>query len=339
MTTYRGFETYNKFKKNIRDVKQIYDLTYHLYLTERDRLESELPKAKNKVITVKTSIGEIEHSLASLYQRLKSSYPFKLRQLLLINSITSLEVYLTDVVYEVFTRDIKPFKEDAPIQLQKNYLLNLNSLSELQEKLIRKDIRNLTSGGLQVIDKYYLKLFGVDFKNLGISYNDIEEIHTRRHLFVHRDGVVDSEYSRKYPTYNFEDGHQIKIEHEYFIQSLDKLSEFAGLINRKLLELFPDEIRNPKYKNGLASYDFSKANLLVEIALINDNYDIDEYFENLTVRGLILKDFIVQVTKMEKSCFLFLSGEKEEIMRFFKPIKENCEIKIIRIIEMKNNAS
>lgn len=339
MNPHRGFESYNKFKKNIRDIKQLYDITYHLYIQEHDRLESEVPKAKKSLVTIKTSVGGIEHSLTSLYQRLQSSYPFKLRQLLLINAITSMEVFLTDVVYEIFQRDISPFKEDTPVSLQKNYLLSLSSLKELQEKIIRKEIRNLTSGGLQIIEKYYKKKFNVDFKNLGVSLNDIEEIHTRRHLFVHRDGIVDAEYSNKYPSQGYTEAQQIKIEHDYLIEALDKLSQFSALVNKKLLELFPSEIRKPKYKMGIASFDLGKKNLMIEIGLSSENYDYENFLDSLQVRGVHLKNFVTQITIMEKSIFIFLSGDKELIMRFFKPIKDNDNLSIIRIIELKNNDS
>ena len=38
----RGFESYNKFKTNVKDSRQIYDITFHLYQSETIKLEKEL---------------------------------------------------------------------------------------------------------------------------------------------------------------------------------------------------------------------------------------------------------------------------------------------------------
>ena len=182
----RGFEAYNKFKNDLKDSRQIYDITYHLYQTEKIRLDGELNNGSEVNPTLKTSIGSIEHSPTALNRRLQYLYPYKLRQLILISTITALEVYLTDVILEIFKRDIKPFKVNEPVTFQKNYLLSVASISKIQNDLIKKDFRSLTSGGMKEIEKYYKKMFEIDIKNLGINFQDIEEIHTRRHLFVHR---------------------------------------------------------------------------------------------------------------------------------------------------------
>lgn len=82
---------------------------------------------------------------------MKKSYPYKLRQLLLVSSITSLEVYLTDVIYEVF-ESIRLNKE-SPSSFQKLFVEFELDMRTPRENY-SKDIRNLTSGGLQIIEKY-----------------------------------------------------------------------------------------------------------------------------------------------------------------------------------------
>jgi hypothetical protein len=331
----RGFESYNKLKNNLKDSRQIYDITYHLYQTERIRLKAELTSGQKINPTLNTSIGSIEHSPTSLYQRLETLYPFKLRQLLLISAITSLEVYLTDVILEIFERDITPFKKKEPITFQKNYLLSLSSIRKIQQDLISKDFRNLTSGGLNQIEKYYKKMFDIDLKNLGINFNEIEEIHIRRHLFVHRNGITDTDYVAKFPEYGFRVSEQIKIEHQYLIDSLNKISDFAGSINSSILGKFPIKTRETKYHIGIKEFDNQLKSLMVDISILQSSFDHVEFLNNLTVRGLNLSDFIVQIVTVDNSCLVFLNGKQSDLSAFYNAIDEHEHLSINKTIELK----
>lgn len=331
----RGFESYNKFKTNLKDSRQIYDITFHLYQVEKLRLEIELKKNIKINPTLKTIVDSVDHNPTALYQRLESLYPYKLRQLILISSITALEVYLTDVILEIFERDMTPFKVCEPVTYQKNYLLSISSIAKIQTDLISKDIRNLTSGGLKEIDKYYKKVFEIDIKNLGFSFPVIEEIHTRRHLFVHRNGITDSEYVNKFPLFGFKVAQQIKIDHNYIIESLNNLTEFADLINKEILKKFPDINRQPKYHVGTKAFGKDLKNLMLEISILEEKFDHIQYLNDLTVHGLKLSSFIVQMTTIDNTCIVFLSGKQSELSSFYKPIIEHKSMIINKTIEIR----
>ena len=132
----RGFESFTRFKNSIKDSKHILDITLHLYSDALDLLEDKLEILGDKPDSFKTSTNLIDHSTKALHERLQNRYPDKLKQLLLINLITSLEVYLTDVILEVFQRDMQPFKHEEAISLQRNYLLSLGSIDTLKESII-----------------------------------------------------------------------------------------------------------------------------------------------------------------------------------------------------------
>lgn len=328
----RGFESYTVLKNNIRDSKQIYDITFHLYQAEELRLKPELEELGNRNVSIKTSVGLIEHSHKALHDRLNSLYPFKLRQLILINTITALEVFLTDVILEIFKRDIRPFKLNEPITFQRNYLLSLSSIDNLKEEIIIKDFRNLTSGGLAQIVKYYSKNFDIDIKNLGIDFNEIEEIHTRRHLFVHRNGIIDNDYANKYPEYNLKASQQLKLTHEYLLYALEKLSQFATAINKALLNKFPEINRKPIYYNGIKEFNKELKNIMLDISVLNDNYDVVEFFSNLETPYRKFSDYIVKIVTFDNSCLLFITGKQGEISSFYKHINENKFLKLNKTI-------
>ncbi|MFY7938600.1 MAG: hypothetical protein ACOVOQ_14555 [Flavobacterium sp.] len=328
----RGFESYTILKNNIRDSKQIYDITFHLYQTEELRLKPELEEIGNRNVSIKTSVGAIEHSHKALHDRLITLYPFKLRQLILINTITALEVFLTDIILEIFKRDMKPFKQNEPITFQRNYLLSLSSIDNLKEEIISKDFRNLTSGGLAQIVKYYAKNFDIDIKNIGINFNEIEEIHTRRHLFVHRNGVIDNEYVNKYPEYGFRVSQQLKLDHEYLLYALEKISQFATLINKQLLLKFPEINRKPIYHNGNKEFSKELKNIMLDISVLSESYDVVDYFNNLETPYRKFSDYIVKIVTYDNSCMLFITGTQGEISSFYKHINENKFLKLNKTI-------
>ena len=81
-----------------------------------------------------------------MFHYTKSTYPNTLRQLILINLITVLEVYFTNVVREIATRDLEPFKPDnEKADYMRNHLLNFSTIKGIENDLIEKDIRKLFS--------------------------------------------------------------------------------------------------------------------------------------------------------------------------------------------------
>jgi len=243
-------------------------------------------------------------------------------------------VYLTDVILEIFERDLSPFKVSEPVTFQKNYLLSTSSINTIHSDLIAKDFTNLKIGGIKEIEQYYKKMFEIDIKNLSVSFKEIEEIHLRRHLFVHKTGVADLEYVTKFPGMGYKLGQQIKIEHDYLIASLDRLSDFAQVLNKALLKKFPETNRKPNYNVGSKYFDKDSLNLMLEISILTEGFDIVSYLTTLTVNGRSLSDYIVQVTTLDNSCVLFLSGKQSELSVFFSPLKQHKSLLLNKTIEV-----
>lgn len=62
-----GFQSYNKLTSDIKNLRQIYDFTYHLYLREHELIKDELAAGRNKVHTFATPVGVAQHTLISLF--------------------------------------------------------------------------------------------------------------------------------------------------------------------------------------------------------------------------------------------------------------------------------
>ena len=325
----KGFESYNKFIRGVKDLQQIYDFTYHLYLTEHDEIKKAI--AKNAPHTLLTQIGTISHSLNHLFEYTKFQYPNKLRQLILINSITTLEVYYTDLLVEISERDISPFMTKEQFNFPKNQLLSFASIKKIEENLMNKLCRSITSGGYDVAKKIYNNCLGIDFGNLGVN---LDEIYIRRHLHVHRNGMADSEYSRKYPASNVNPGEYLLITHDYLIESIDKLRNFASKINEKALVKYPDYLRKPIVIKGNRTVLQSDIKLLVK-AEINGRFDLAAFINTPVIEGQPLDLFLLQVIQEEKNLYIFISASKSEIKRLMYVFKTNQSLYIRETNEIK----
>jgi len=335
-----GFWSYNRLKSEIKNLRQIYDFTYHLYLQENEIIKEKLSKhslKEKKLISVTTKIGATSHSLNSLYVYTQTNYPNKLRHLILINLITNLEVYFTNLVREIAERDIEPFKnENEKVEYFRNHLLNFSTIKSIEDDLLNKDIRKLTSGGLEKSEEFFLKRFDINFKNLGIDFKDIEEIHERRHLFVHRNGICDAIYSKTYPAFGFKPGDVICLQHDYIIYALDKILEFAGKINKQCLSKFPDSKRKIKSLKGPKTFITGEVKLLIEFETLKNNFDINSEILNkpLNHRTEIVNDFTLQYIIFEKRIQLYISAGQKELGMILSIVKQNANLLILNKTEI-----
>lgn len=336
-----GFWSYNRVKNEIKDLKQIYDFTYHLYLQEHEIIKEQLSKHNvkdKKIISVTTRIGATTHSLNSLYAHTTNSYPNKLRHLILINLITDLEVYFTNLVREIAGRDLEPFKnvENEKVDYFRNHLLNFSTIKNIEDDILNKDIRKLTSGGLEKTEEYFQKRFGINFKELGINFKAIQEIHERRHLFVHRNGICDSIYSRTYPEFGFKVGDTIRLDHEYIIYALDKILEFSSKINQQCLIRFPDNKRKIKSFKGPKNSITGEVKLLIEFETIKNDFDINLEILNkpLSHRTQTVNDFVLQHIIFEKRFHLYVSADQKELGIILSIIRQNANLLVLNTTEI-----
>lgn len=328
-----GFTSYNLFKNEIKQLTQLYDYTYHIYQQENKVLGTMLSETKyeRKKFSYLTTDNTIAHSLNSLYYYTLNNYPAKLRQLVLVSLITTLEVYFTQVVSEIASRDISPFKiKDERIDYAKNHLLNFSSIEDIENEILAKETRNLTSGGLEVTYKYFKKKFNVDFKELGIDFNKIEEIHERRHLFVHRNGLCDSQYVIKYPEYGFSVGKTIKLEHEYIVESIKLILDFAKKLNDKILHLFPQNNRKLFKTIGPKENKENEHKIMIELLSNSSSCNIenDLLSDEIVNLNVPLINYVLQYFVKDRKVIIFISASDEDLKNIMYTLKQNLKYKI-----------
>jgi len=186
----------------------------------------------SSVISISVADTEriLAHSPFELLSRLLNTYPEVLRQSLFVRLVSQFEVFLVDTVLEISKRSIDPFKQqDKMLQYHQAELLSYKSIDDIFSDIVSDECRQLTNQGFSYARKYYEKRFGIQLENSGMLIDDIEEIHERRHLFVHRGGTIDSKYQKRFASYlNVND--RLEITEPYILAALDKLTVVAEYI-------------------------------------------------------------------------------------------------------------
>lgn len=195
----KSFELF--FQEN-QLVKTIYNGSVQSYNHYYAFLKEHLyDQGNNRKIYLNDKSEEVFFVANSKYdylRKLEKSYGKYLREILLTRLISNLEVFLINIIKEIFLQRKDLFYKGKLIEFSQNELLSTESLSQLWTKIINKECRNLQNQGFAEIKKYYLITFGIDFNQSSISVKYLENLHEIRHLLIHRLGRVDSSYLHKY---------------------------------------------------------------------------------------------------------------------------------------------
>lgn len=338
-----GFRCWNDFEKEIRHLQQLYDFTAHLYAQEHESLALLRKQSKS----LHTSTGTITHDVNRLYEYTRNTYPNKLRELIIVSAVTSLEVFLSDLTYEISERTLEPFMSQSVIEFHKAKLLSYPSIEVLQDEIITGEVRQLTSGGLTEFLKYYQAKLGIDLKNLKPGlYEKVFEIHERRHLYVHRNGFCDAQYVRKYPASGFEIDQRINSNQEYLIASLNAIKEFAALIKNLALGKYPYSKRaRHTIKGNLPSPVLENPPMMIRIEIKKQSYDatielpkimMKIWYPNSLVSEHCLGDFIHRIIQEGNTLFLIVSGTPLEIKAIMRVLKQADEIMVRSMSQVFN---
>jgi hypothetical protein len=165
-----------------------------------------------------------------ILHRLQSQAPRYLQELLFTRSISALEVFLIDSIREIGKIVPEKFKSKEAILYTREQLASFSSMDDLQNALIDKDCRQLSSGGFQEITKFYKNKLDVDYRSLHPGISALEEYHDRRHLLVHKLGRVDDVYKHKYSS----TAKSLSVTLSYLLESIDNLLRFSEELNKKI---------------------------------------------------------------------------------------------------------
>jgi hypothetical protein len=152
-------------------------------------------------------------------------------EIVFVRLVSSLEVFLIDLVRDAFLESKEPFKkQDVIPKFSQSELLSFKSTTEISAKIINKECRNLSNGGFVDIIKYYKKYFDIDIACFAPGKSKMEEYHDRRHLLVHRLGKTDQQFREKYNSLK----QGITIDEPYLFECVADFTSFAEMVNNQM---------------------------------------------------------------------------------------------------------
>jgi hypothetical protein len=232
-------EPFWHLRVELRRLKRIHDVTIYSYQQTHDYVQTKLRSKdilSNTPITVQIAEEEciLARSPHELIARLTSTYPKILRESLFVRAVSQFETFLVDTVWEIAERSIDPFKrQDKQIEYPQAELLSFTDVTQIHRDIIGKECRQLTGQGFNYARRYYETRFNIRFADAPIPLRKIKEIHERRHLLVHRGGVVDDKYQQRFAP-SLQIGDRIAISELYFHEALDGLLQLGTFIAQKV---------------------------------------------------------------------------------------------------------
>jgi len=233
---------YRTFNKTINRITVLYEVTVDsyrlLYDSGRERLKKGDPATATHEITLEGK-RTLKRRLTQLTFHARDVYPPLLRSTLLIRLVAAYEAFLTDALREVADHSSDFLKSDQHLELSQEHLLSLAAENGIEEFILSKTLRSLSSGGFKEIAKFYGKM-NIDLAPPGIPLRDLEEIHDRRHLYVHRGGIADEQYCSKYPSSAASSGERLPVDEAYLLASIKHFEESARHVQKLLDTKFPE---------------------------------------------------------------------------------------------------
>ena len=302
-------------------MRLLYDVTAHSYglMFEDGRKRLRDPAQRDALVEIALSTQTEKRPLKVLTFHAKDVYPQLLRSTLLIRLVAMFEAFLIDTIEEVAERSDHPLDSDKMVEISQRQLLAIERKQTISSYLIKRTTRQLTSGGFSEIRKFYRSKLGVEVAQANTPSKLIEEIHDRRHLYVHRAGYVDEQYVHKYPSCGFKVDDLAPIDEGYFLAALGLISNAALQVKTQVEAKYPSA---PvwSYTTGKRSKLDGTAQLVVVTARIIKGSEISSLIDlSCPIGGsLTASDITVWVSTKARDVRWLLSGSRQDISKFFK---------------------
>lgn len=150
-----------------------------------------------------------------------------LTRILFSSFVDNFETYLSDLLYEIFLANPQTLKSPQTVTIEE--VLNCSDLQEFVKYYAKQKIGKLQKGSVKgfIKENKQISNLGVIDENI---QNDIEKILQIRHLYSHRNGIVDEKFLQYYAgQFDLNTEHQMPISE--ICDKLCYLAEIAQLID------------------------------------------------------------------------------------------------------------
>lgn len=200
-------------------------------MNDLNNLRTGCTGAKSKFIDHYAGVLNIIDDLSNLLYPTSADTPTTnqegkiLMRILLSSCADNFEIYLTDLLYEIYLANPNTLKSNQQVTIKE--VLDCADMQEFVLYWAKKKLGKLQRGSVKgfIADNPQIK----DLNVLDDPEQDrIEGILQIRHLYAHRNGIVDEKFLQFYPgQFNLNDEHQLSIS-----DMLHHFSYFNDIVNK-----------------------------------------------------------------------------------------------------------
>lgn len=187
--------------------------------------------AKSKFLDHYSGVLNIIDDLRNILYPVSASAPTNnqegkiLMRILLSSCADNFEIYLTDLLYEIYLANPATLKSAQQVTIKE--VLDCADMQEFVLFWAKKKLSKLQRGSVKgfIADNSQIKELQVIDDT---QQDNIEKILQIRHLYAHRNGIVDEKFLQFYPgQFNLNDEHQLSIE-----DMLNNFSYLMGIVDK-----------------------------------------------------------------------------------------------------------
>lgn len=161
-----------------------------------------------------------------------------LMRILFSSCADNFETYLSDLLYEIYLAKPETLKSEATISVRE--VLECGDMQEFISIYAKKKLSKLQRGSVQSFIADNRQISGLGVFN-DASEEEVERILQIRHLYSHRNGIIDEKFQGYFPNAKLNEEHRITLD-----EFLEKFEYLAHIINAL------DQVALTKYQ--LASF-------------------------------------------------------------------------------------
>jgi len=192
--------------------------------------------ARNRQIEHYQSILKISDDLERLLYPVSPHSPTTnsegkiLSRILFSSAVDNFEMYLSDLLYEIFLANPATLKSSQTVTIEE--VLNCADLQEFVRYWAKEKIGKLQRGSVKGFIKDNRQISGLSVLDEP-TQNELERILQIRHLYAHRNGVVDEKFLQFFPgQFTLSTEHQLSMENicdklEYLVGVSEKIDRAA----------------------------------------------------------------------------------------------------------------
>lgn len=330
----RQSRSYRKARTEINRLRRLYATSMFSFSELSSTLANKIRlKELNPHEPIQSTIGTaeaevLEANAFALMHHLKRQFPRYLRETIFVRLISALEVFLMDVIRDVFLARRELFHSDATIAYSQRELLSLKSIADIYNRLILRETRNLQNQGFEKVVKYYRSRFGIVLTDGNAPESYFEELHDRRHLLVHRLGETDAAYRHRYNSKE----KRVTIDEGYLQEAFISIDKLTERVAKQAVTLTSNDlVENVKVVECEA---FIEAEIILKAC---EELFEPSYVYNCGTGIVLLRDVILSSEKAGSLVSMKVGGTKEQIRSYISILKALHKSGALNLIHAKKN--